>query len=150
VIYGGLLKQKKGVNLPNTAISQPSVTDKDYRDLDFGLENDVDWVALSFVRTAAEILDIKEYIRQKGSKALVIAKMEKPEAIQNMDEIIAATDGVMVARGDLGVEIPSEEVPIIQKKLVSKCHLAVKPVIVATQMLESMIDSPTPTRAEVG
>jgi len=150
VVYGGLLKQKKGVNLPNTNISQPSVTEKDYRDLDFGLAHDVDWIALSFVRTAEEILKIKEYIRERGSEARVIAKMEKPEAIQNMDEIIDAADGVMVARGDLGVEMPSEEVPIIQKRLVSKCHLAVKPVIVATQMLESMIDSPTPTRAEVG
>jgi pyruvate kinase len=150
VVYGGLLKQKKGVNLPNTNISQPSVTKKDYEDLDFGLANDVDWIALSFVRSAKEIIEIKEYIKSKGSDAKVIAKMEKPEAIENMDEIIAATDAVMVARGDLGVEMPSEEVPIIQKRLVSQCHLAVKPVIVATQMLESMIDSPTPTRAEVG
>jgi pyruvate kinase len=150
VVYGGLLKQKKGVNLPNTNISQPSVTKKDYEDLDFGLANDVDWIALSFVRSAKEIYAIKEYIKSKGSDAKVIAKMEKPEAIQNMDEIIEATDAVMVARGDLGVEMPSEEVPIIQKRLVSQCHLAVKPVIVATQMLESMIDSPTPTRAEVG
>lgn len=150
VVYGGLLKQKKGVNLPNTNISQPSVTDKDKADLDFGLANDVDWVALSFVRTAAEIIEIKDYIKSKGSQAKVIAKMEKPEAIKNMDSIIEATDGVMVARGDLGVEMPSEEVPIIQKTLVSKCQLAAKPVIVATQMLESMIESPTATRAEVG
>lgn len=150
IVYGGLLKQKKGVNLPNTNISQPSVTDKDWADLDFGLANDVDWIALSFVRTAKEILDIKEYIKSKGSNAKVIAKIEKPEAIKNMDEIIAATDAVMVARGDLGVEMPAEEVPIIQKTLVNKCNLAAKPVIVATQMLESMIDNPTPTRAEVG
>jgi pyruvate kinase len=150
VVYGGLLKQKKGVNLPSTNISQPSVTDKDWRDLDFGLANDVDWIALSFVRTAKEILDIKEYIKSKGSNAKVIAKVEKPEAIKNMDEIIAATDAVMVARGDLGVEMPSEEVPVIQKTLVYKCNLAAKPVIVATQMLESMIDNPRPTRAEVG
>jgi pyruvate kinase len=150
VVYGGLLKQKKGVNLPNTAISQPSVTDKDWADLDFGLKNDVDWIALSFVRTAQEILDIKDYIKSKGSSAKVIAKVEKPEAIANMDEIVDATDAVMVARGDLGVEMPSEEVPIIQKILIHKCHLAAKPVIVATQMLESMIDSPSPTRAEVG
>lgn len=150
VVYGGLLKQKKGVNLPSTDISQPSVTDKDWKDLDFGLANDVDWIALSFVRTAKEILDIKEYIKSKGSSAKVIAKVEKPEAIKNMDEIIAATDAVMVARGDLGVEMPSEEVPVIQKTLVYKCNLAAKPVIVATQMLESMIDNPRPTRAEVG
>lgn len=150
IVYGGLLKQKKGVNLPNTNISQPSVTDKDWADLDFGLKNNVDWIALSFVRTAQEIIDIKEYIKSKGSVAKVIAKIEKPEAITNMDEIIAATDAVMVARGDLGVEMPAEEVPIIQKVLIDKCHLAAKPVIVATQMLESMIDSPSPTRAEVG
>lgn len=150
VLHGGLLKQKKGVNLPNTNISQPSVTDKDRKDLEFGIENDVDWVALSFVRTAEEIIEIKKYIESKGSEAKVIAKMEKPEAIANMKQIIDAADGVMVARGDLGVEMPSEEVPIIQKQLVSMCQLAVKPVIVATQMLESMIDSPMPTRAEVG
>jgi pyruvate kinase len=150
IVFGGLLKQKKGVNLPNTAISQPSVTDKDWKDLDFGLQNDVDWIALSFVRTAQEIIDIKQYIASKGSTAKVIAKVEKPEAIVNMEGIVLASDGVMVARGDLGVEIPSEEVPIIQKKLIHACHLAAKPVIVATQMLESMIDSPSPTRAEVG
>lgn len=150
VVYGGLLKQKKGVNLPNTAISQPSVTSKDYNDLDFGLENDVDWIALSFVRTATEIHAVKQYINSRGSHARVIAKMEKPEAIANMDDIIEAADGIMVARGDLGVEMPSEEVPLIQKTMIHKCQLAVKPVIVATQMLESMIESPSPTRAEVG
>ncbi len=150
IVYGGLLKQKKGVNLPNTAISQPSVTDKDWRDLDFGLQHDVDWIALSFVRTAQEIIDIKKYITSKGSFAKVIAKMEKPEAIINMVEIVAATDGIMVARGDLGVEVPFEEVPIIQKNLIKLCNESAKPVIVATQMLESMIDNPMPTRAEVG
>lgn len=150
VVYGGLLKQKKGVNLPNTDISQPSVTEKDWADLEFGIANDVDWIALSFVRTAKEILDIKKHIKSKGSTAKVIAKVEKPEAIDNMDAIVAATDGVMVARGDLGVELPSEDVPIIQKRLVEKSNLAGKPVIVATQMLESMIDAPRPTRAEVG
>jgi pyruvate kinase len=150
VIYGGLLKQKKGVNLPNTAISQPSVTDKDWKDLDFGLLHDVDWIALSFVRTAQEIIDIKKYIASKGSMAKVIAKMEKPEAITNMVEIVNATDAIMVARGDLGVEVPFEEVPIIQKNLIKLCNESAKPVIVATQMLESMIDNPMPTRAEVG
>ena len=150
VVYGGLLKQKKGVNLPNTNISQPSVTDKDWKDLDFGLEQDVDWIALSFVRTAAEIIEIKDYIKSKGSSAKVIAKIEKPEAIANMDSIIEAVDAIMVARGDLGVEMPGEEVPIIQKELVRKCNLAAKPVIVATQMLESMIDNPRATRAEIG
>lgn len=149
VVYGGLLKQKKGVNLPNTAISQPSVTDKDWADLRFGVENDVDWIALSFVRTPAEILEIKEFIKTQGKIAKVIAKVEKPEAVANMEKIVEAADGVMVARGDLGVEMPSEEVPIIQKKLIHCCHLAAKPVIVATQMLESMIENPMPTRAEV-
>lgn len=150
VVYGGLLKQKKGVNLPNTKISQPSVTDKDWEDLKFGIANDVDWIALSFVRTADEINEIKDYIKAQGSLAKVIAKMEKPEAIDNMDSIIEATDAIMVARGDLGVELPSEDVPMIQKRMVERSNLACKPVIVATQMLESMIDNPRPTRAEVG
>jgi pyruvate kinase len=150
VVYGGLLKQKKGVNLPNTNISQPSVKDKDWEDLEFGLKHDVDWIALSFVRTAKEIIDIKKYIKSKGSSAKVIAKIEKPEAIDNMDSIIEAVDAIMVARGDLGVEMPGEEVPFIQKELVRKCNLAAKPVIVATQMLESMIDNPRATRAEIG
>ncbi|WP_439559565.1 pyruvate kinase [Dyadobacter sp.] len=149
VIYGGYLKSKKGVNLPNTRVSMPSVTTKDYEDLDFGLEHDVEWVALSFVRTAAEILKVKEYIANKGKTARLIAKIEKPEAIVNIDEIIEATDGIMVARGDLGVELPAEEVPMIQKMIVDKCNKAGKPVIVATQMLESMIDSPRATRAEL-
>jgi pyruvate kinase len=149
VIYGGYLKSKKGVNLPNTKVSMPSVTPKDYEDLDFGLENNVEWVALSFVRTAAEITKVKEYIANKGKLAKVVAKIEKPEAIANIDEIIEATDGIMVARGDLGVELPAEEVPLIQKMIVDKCNKAGKPVIVATQMLESMIDSPRATRAEL-
>ncbi|MER0442043.1 pyruvate kinase [Emticicia sp. W12TSBA100-4] len=150
VVYGGLLKQKKGVNLPNTNISQPSVTDKDWEDLKFGLANDVDWVALSFVRTPEEIQEIQKYIKEQGKTAKVIAKVEKPEAIVNMEAIVNASDAIMVARGDLGVELPSEDVPMIQKRLVEMSNLAAKPVIVATQMLESMIDSPRPTRAEVG
>lgn len=149
VVYGGSMKSKKGVNLPNTKVSMPAVTEKDWADLDFGLENEVEWIALSFVREASEILEIKEYIKSKGKKSRVIAKIEKPEAITNIDEIIAATDGLMVARGDLGVELPAEEVPMIQKMLVEKCNKAAKPVIVATQMLESMIDAPRPTRAEI-
>lgn len=149
VVYGGSMKSKKGVNLPNTKVSMPAVTDKDWADLDFGLANDVEWIALSFVREASEILDIKKYIASKGKNTRVIAKIEKPEAIINIDEIIAATDGLMVARGDLGVELPAEEVPMIQKMLVEKCNRAAKPVIVATQMLESMIDAPRPTRAEI-
>jgi pyruvate kinase len=150
VVYGGLLKQKKGVNLPNTKISQASVTDKDWEDLKFGLENNVEWVALSFVRTAEEIQEIQKYIKDNGKIAKVIAKVEKPEAIVNMEAIVNASDAIMVARGDLGVELPSEDVPMIQKRLVEMSNLAAKPVIVATQMLESMIDSPRPTRAEVG
>lgn len=149
VVYGGSMKSKKGVNLPNTKVSMPAVTDKDWTDLEFGLANEVEWIALSFVREAEEILEIKEYIRSKGKKCRVIAKIEKPEAITNIDAIIAATDGLMVARGDLGVELPAEEVPMIQKMLVEKCNRAAKPVIVATQMLESMIDAPRPTRAEI-
>ncbi|TLU98185.1 pyruvate kinase [Dyadobacter luticola] len=149
VIYGGYLKSKKGVNLPNTKVSMPSVTAKDYEDLDFGLEHNVEWVALSFVRTAAEVLKVKEYIATKGNTARLIAKIEKPEAIANIDEIIEATDAIMVARGDLGVELPAEEVPMIQKMIVDKCNKAGKPVIVATQMLESMIESPRATRAEL-
>ncbi|MEO6283881.1 MAG: pyruvate kinase [Dyadobacter sp.] len=149
VIYGGYLKSKKGVNLPNTKVSMPSVTAKDYEDLDFGLEHNVEWVALSFVRTAAEVIKVKEYIANKGKTARLVAKIEKPEAILNIDEIIEATDAIMVARGDLGVELPDEEVPMIQKMIVEKCNKAGKPVIVATQMLESMIDSPRATRAEL-
>lgn len=149
VVYGGPLKSKKGVNLPNTKVSMPSVTEKDYIDLDFGLENDVEWIALSFVRYASDIQTVKDYIAAKGKQTRVVAKIEKPEAITNIDEIIAATDAIMVARGDLGVELPAEDVPMIQKMIVEKCNKAGKPVIVATQMLESMIESPRPTRAEV-
>ena len=149
VVYGGMLKSKKGVNLPNTKVSMPSVTEKDYEDLDFGLEHGVEWIALSFVRYASDIEEVKEYIKSKGKNVKVVAKIEKPEAIANIDSIIAATDAIMVARGDLGVELPAEEVPMIQKMLVEKCNRAGKPVIVATQMLESMIESPRPTRAEI-
>jgi pyruvate kinase len=149
VVYGGYLKSKKGVNLPNTKVSMPSVTQKDWEDLDFGLENNVEWIALSFVRTAEEISKVKEYIANKGKHARVVAKIEKPEAILNIDAIIEATDAIMVARGDLGVELPAEEVPMIQKMIVEKCNRAGKPVIVATQMLESMIESPRATRAEL-
>ena len=149
VVYGGMLKSKKGVNLPNTKVSMPSVTEKDYEDLDFGLEHGVEWIALSFVRYASDIVEVKNYIKSKGKSVKVVAKIEKPEAIENIDEIIEATDAIMVARGDLGVELPAEEVPMIQKMLVEKCNRAGKPVIVATQMLESMIESPRPTRAEI-
>ena len=148
VIFGGLLKSRKGINLPSTAISVPSLTEKDTKDLLFGIEHGVDWIALSFVRSAQDILDLKEIVKSKGKDIKVISKIEKPEAISNMDEIIEVTDALMVARGDLGVEIDMAKVPLIQKELISKCNAAKKPVIVATQMMESMIKNPRPTRAE--
>jgi pyruvate kinase len=148
VVYGGILKSKKGINLPGTNVSLPALTIKDEEDLYFGLENDVDWVALSFVRTAQDIIDVKDKIKATGKNARVVAKIEKPEAIKNIDAIIEATDGIMVARGDLGVELDGAMVPQLQKEMVRKCIKAGKPVIVATQMLESMKDNPVPTRAE--
>lgn len=148
VIHGGLLKSRKGINLPDTIVSVPSLTEKDRKDLDFGLSQDVDWVALSFVRKADDIRELKEIISKAGKMTKVVAKIEKPEALKNIDEIIEVTDGIMVARGDLGVEIPMHEVPIWQKKIVEKCNMAAKPVIIATQMMESMIENPRPTRAE--
>jgi pyruvate kinase len=149
VIHGGILSSKKGVNLPNTKISLPSLTEKDRNDLDFALEQNVDWVGLSFVRNARDIIELKHLIAKTDAKAKVIAKIEKPEAIQDIDEIIAETDGLMVARGDLGVEIPYQNVPLIQKMLIKKCMEHAKPIIVATQMMESMISNASPTRAEV-
>lgn len=149
VILGGTLSSRKGVNFPNTGISMPSLTEKDRVDLDFALLHEVDWVALSFVRSAVDIRELKEIIEKKGKHTKVIAKIEKPEAIQDIDEIIAESGGLMVARGDLGVEIPFQNVPLIQKMLISKCRANAKPVIVATQMMESMIDNTTPSRAEV-
>jgi pyruvate kinase len=149
VVHGGILTSRKGVNLPNTKVSIPSLTEEDLDNLKLALEWDVDWIGLSFVRTGQDILDLKRIINASGKAAKVIAKVEKPEAIDNIDEIIAATDGVMVARGDLGVEMPLEEVPLLQKMIARKCREASKPVIVATQMLESMITTPRPTRAEV-
>lgn len=148
VIYGGLLKSRKGINLPFTKVSAPSLTEKDLKDLEFGIQNDVDWVALSFVRKAFDIQSMRAIIDSHKSSIRIVAKIEKPEALSNIDEIIAETDGVMVARGDLGVEIWMEEVPMVQKMLVEKCNRAGKPVIVATQMMESMIENPRPTRAE--
>jgi pyruvate kinase len=149
IVHGGILTSRKGVNLPNTKVSIPSLTEEDLENLKYALDWDVDWVGLSFVRTGQDILELKNIIAQSGKAAKVIAKVEKPEAIDNIDEIIAATDGVMVARGDLGVEMPLEEVPLLQKMIARKCREASKPVIVATQMLESMITTPRPTRAEV-
>lgn len=148
VIHGGIVKSRKGINLPMSSVSAPSLTEKDEEDLQFGLANEVEWIALSFVRTADDILSLKDKIRKACKNCRVIAKIEKPEALKNIDEIIAATDGIMVARGDLGVEIVMEEVPIAQKMMIKKCNDAGKPVIVATQMMESMITNPRPTRAE--
>jgi pyruvate kinase len=149
VISGGILSSRKGVNLPNTRISLPCLTEKDLKDLDFALQNDVEWIGLSFVRTVTDIVELKTIIHRSGKKARVIAKIEKPEAINEIDNIIDMTDGLMVARGDLGVELPMEQVPMIQKMLVNKCINASKPVIIATQMMESMITNFAPTRAEV-
>lgn len=149
VVHGGILTSRKGVNLPNTKISIPSLTEDDLSNLEFALKNDVEWIGLSFVRTGEDIIDLKRIINRSGKTARVIAKIEKPEAVENIDEIIRATDGVMVARGDLGVEMPMEQVPVLQKMIVRKCREASKPVVIATQMLESMITTPRPTRAEV-
>ncbi|KLT64908.1 pyruvate kinase [Pedobacter sp. BMA] len=149
IVHGGILTSRKGVNLPNTKVSIPSLTPEDRENLEFVLQNDVEWIGLSFVRKAEDIIELKKIIAERGKTARVIAKIEKPEAIANIDEIIAVTDGIMVARGDLGVECPMEEVPLLQKMIVAKCRAASKPVIVATQMLESMITTPRPTRAEV-
>ncbi len=149
VVHGGILSSKKGVNFPNTRITMPSLTSKDLLDLQFALEQDVDWVGLSFVRSARDIIELKHIISGEKKKAKVIAKIEKPEAIEDIDAIIRETDGLMVARGDLGVEIPYQNVPLIQKMLIRKCVLHAKPIIVATQMMESMITNISPTRAEV-
>ncbi len=148
VVYGGLVKPRKGINLPDSEVSAPSMTEKDIEDLHFGLANDVDWVALSFARRAEDIRFIKNIIAESGKTTRVIAKIETPDGLRNIDEIIALTDAVMVARGDLGVEVKMEEVPMAQKMIIEKCNKAGKPVIVATQMMESMITAPRPTRAE--
>lgn len=150
VIQGGPLSSKKGVNLPNTKVSLPALTEKDIEDAKFAISKGVDWIALSFVRTAQDVMDLKELIDSEADyKIPIIAKIEKPEALENIDEIIQVVDGLMVARGDLGVEMPMEVVPQNQKMLIAKAKLRRIPVIVATQMMESMITSLTPTRAEV-
>lgn len=149
VVHGGILSSKKGVNLPNTKISMPCLTPKDLEDLAFALQQDVDWIGLSFVRSARDIIELKHIISQEQSKAKVVAKIEKPEAVADIDDIMKVTDAIMVARGDLGVEVPYQSVPLIQKMLINKCFEFAKPIIVATQMMESMITNITPTRAEV-
>ena len=146
---GGPLSGRKGVNLPKTKLSLPSLTPKDLHDLQFALDQNVDWIGLSFVRSASDIISLRKRIAEKGKTCRVIAKIEKPEALEEIDRIIHETDALMVARGDLGVELPMEDVPLIQKMLVKKCIKASKPVIIATQMMESMITNYTPTRAEV-
>jgi pyruvate kinase len=148
VIAGGPLSSKKGVNLPQTKISQPSLTEKDIKDALFLLDHDVDYLALSFVRKEQDILDLRKIIDEHPGTAKIIAKIEKPEALEEIEGIISASDAVMVARGDLGVEVDFHKVPLIQKDIIKKCHRKSKPVIVATQMMESMITNPTPTRAE--
>ena len=149
-IQGGPLRSKKGVNLPNTKISLPALTDKDKEDAKFAIENRVDWFALSFVRSGQDVVDLQDFINANSTfKIPIISKIEKPEALENIDDILKHSDGLMVARGDLGVEVPFEIVPKAQKQLIDKAKLARKPVIVATQMMETMISSLTPTRAEV-
>ena len=149
VTVGGEIKNKRGVNLPDSDLSVSSITEKDREDLKFGLKNKVDYFALSFVRRPEDIIELKEILTKAKSHARIIAKIETPQALKSIDEIIKLSDGIMVARGDLAVEIPAEEVPLAQKMLIQKCNQMGKPVITATQMLESMINSPVPTRAEV-
>jgi len=149
VIQGGPLKSKKGVNLPNTKVSLPCLTKKDLEDVVVAMEEGVEWIGLSFVRDAADVQELRKVINDFGSFAKIVSKIEKPEAVVDIDNIIDATDAIMVARGDLGVEIPYSAVPMVQKMIVAKCHLKAKPCIIATQMMESMIDSQSPTRAEV-
>ena len=148
VIYGGIVSSKKGVNLPDTKISLPSLTEKDLADAAFALDYNVDWIALSFVRSADDLIPLRELLRSKKKFARIIAKIEKPEALENLDSIIDVSNGVMVARGDLGVEVPFDRVPMIQKDIVKRCIEHAKPVVIATQMLESMITNFRPTRAE--
>lgn len=151
VVNGGVLYSRKGVNLPDTRLRLPSLTEKDKRDINFILNQKIDWIALSFVRLAADIEGLRSLIKNisPNTEIPIIAKIEKPEAIKNMDSIVKAADGIMVARGDLGVEIPLQNVPMVQKTLVKKCLEAGRPVIIATQMMEGMLNNPRPTRAEV-
>jgi pyruvate kinase len=148
VVEGGVLKSRKGVNFPNLTLPLPSLTEKDLRDVEFGLAHGVDWISLSFVRTAADVRVLKEFLAAKGVSKPIIAKIEKPQAVANLDEILQEVNGVMVARGDLGVEVRPEKVPMLQKQIIEKCNRRGLPVITATQMLESMIRESRPTRAE--
>ncbi|MBK7630988.1 MAG: pyruvate kinase [Ignavibacteriales bacterium] len=148
IINGGTLTPKKGMNLPGMNLSTPSITEKDFKDLEFVIKHRVDYIALSFVRSANDVVELKKWLAEKGKNIPVIAKIEKKEAVDNLFEIILAADGIMVARGDLGVELPPQEVPVLQKSIIRQCNAMGKLVITATQMLESMINSPVPTRAE--
>ena len=146
----GILKDNRGVNLPGVKLNLPSITEKDYGDIIFGIENKVDFIAASFVRKASDVEEIRTILKHNGGSYIrIIAKIENGEGVENIDDIIEASDGIMVARGDLGVEIPQEQVPLLQKKIIKKCNAVGKPVITATQMLDSMIRNPRPTRAEV-
>lgn len=149
VIEGGMMNSKKGVNMPDTNTTVPSITEKDYRDIAFAIENRTNWLALSFVRKAEDVLALKEILGEKNAYIKVIAKIEKPEAVKNIDSIIDAADGIMIARGDLAIEIPMEMVPLVQKKIIQKCNEKGKPVVIATQMMESMTERSSPTRAEI-
>ncbi|NLJ77215.1 MAG: pyruvate kinase, partial [Peptococcaceae bacterium] len=148
IMNGGELTSRKGVNVPNVAIGLPSITDKDIQDIVFGVEHKLDFIAASFIRRAADVLAIRRIVEEAGGSLDIISKIESRKAVNNLDEIIKVSDGIMVARGDLGVEIPVEEVPLLQKMIIEKCNIAGKPVVTATQMLESMIHNPRPTRAE--
>lgn len=149
VVVGGTLSSKKGINLPDTKISLPALTKKDHEDLKFIMESEADWIALSFVREVKDIIELKEILKENNCKSKVIAKIEKPEAVDNIRDIILESDGIMIARGDLGVELPIEKVPLIQKEIIRKCMHRAKPVIVATQMMESMMDRIKPNRSEI-
>jgi len=149
VVFGGVLSSNKGVNLPNTKISLPSLTEKDLVDLDFVLKQPVNWIALSFVRSAEDLIDLQKRIDEKGHPAKIISNIEKPEAIEDIDRIIKYSNAIMLARGDLGIEVPMERLPLIQKDIIRRCIQRARPVIVATQMMDSMITNPSPTRAEI-
>jgi pyruvate kinase len=149
VIIGGDIKGRRGLNLPGAYLSIASLTDKDKKDIEFGIKNDVDFFAFSFVRRPSDVLELREILAKRKSKARIIAKIEDQEAIENIDKLIALVDGVMIGRGDLAIEIGAENMPLTQKMITAKCNAAGKPVITATQILESMIKNPTPTRAEV-
>lgn len=150
VVNGGMIRSRRGVNIPEARLSVEALTPKDKSDLEFGIKHNVDFVAISFVRQARDILQLRKLLDKNKSQAKIVAKIETPEAIHNIDEIISATDVIMVARGDLAVEVPAQEVPHLQRMMIKKCQIKGKPVIVATQMMESMIKNPVPTRAEVG